>query len=208
VALATDRDHVAARHARRPVGHRKRPARDHRLPRDGRARRAGLVHVWRGGGRPARSAPKKVTWLSSTPRHCRRIIEILGFPILHLRVASDVVQANLAAVMSLVAPDGRATFVTSRRPQPDPPRQPCRSVVPADRDGGRRHGAAQRHRPDASGRLPPAPRAQPGLLADHLALGQKAVLTIGSARLDLPTRPPRDPTRNCPNSARPKAPNR
>jgi predicted acyl esterase len=40
-------------------------------------------------------------------------IEILGFPILHLRVASDVVQANLAAVLSLVAPDGRATFVTT-----------------------------------------------------------------------------------------------
>jgi predicted acyl esterase len=98
-------------------------------------------------------------------------IEIFGFPILHLRVASDVVQANLAAVLSLVAPDGRATFVSSRRPEPDPPRRPCQAFAPADRDGGRRGGTAQRHRPDASGRLPPAPRAQPGLLADHLALG-------------------------------------
>ena len=38
--------------------------------------------------------------------------EILGFPILRMRVAGDVPQANLAAVLSLVAPDGRAAFAT------------------------------------------------------------------------------------------------
>ena len=39
-------------------------------------------------------------------------LEILGFPILYTKVASDVPQANLAAVLSLVAPDGRATQIT------------------------------------------------------------------------------------------------
>lgn len=37
---------------------------------------------------------------------------ILGFPVLEADVTSDVAQANLAAVLSIVAPDGRATFVT------------------------------------------------------------------------------------------------
>lgn len=39
-------------------------------------------------------------------------IEIMGFPILHARVTSDVPQANLAAVLSVVAPDGKATLVS------------------------------------------------------------------------------------------------
>ncbi|MEY8842273.1 CocE/NonD family hydrolase C-terminal non-catalytic domain-containing protein, partial [Cribrihabitans sp. XS_ASV171] len=39
-------------------------------------------------------------------------LEIFGFPMLHTRVTSDVAQANLAAVLSLVAPDGKATLVT------------------------------------------------------------------------------------------------
>ena len=39
-------------------------------------------------------------------------LEILGFPLLHLRLASNVPQANMAAVLSIVAPDGRAAFVT------------------------------------------------------------------------------------------------
>lgn len=38
--------------------------------------------------------------------------EIFGFPILETHVASDTAQANLAAVLSLVAPDGKATLVT------------------------------------------------------------------------------------------------
>ena len=39
-------------------------------------------------------------------------MEILGFPMLHAQVASDVPQANLAAVLSLVAPDGEATLIS------------------------------------------------------------------------------------------------
>ena len=39
-------------------------------------------------------------------------LKILGFPLLHLRLASNVPQANMAAVLSIVAPDGRAAFVT------------------------------------------------------------------------------------------------
>lgn len=39
-------------------------------------------------------------------------LEIFGFPKLHANVASDTSQANLAAVLSLVAPDGKATLIT------------------------------------------------------------------------------------------------
>jgi putative CocE/NonD family hydrolase len=39
-------------------------------------------------------------------------LEILGFPMLRTRVASDVPQANLAAVLSMVAPDGSARLVS------------------------------------------------------------------------------------------------
>lgn len=39
-------------------------------------------------------------------------LEIFGFPMLQTRVTSDVPQANLAAVLSLVAPDGPATLVS------------------------------------------------------------------------------------------------
>ena len=39
-------------------------------------------------------------------------IEIFGFPTLHARVSCDVPQANLIAVLSMVAPDGTARFVS------------------------------------------------------------------------------------------------
>ena len=39
-------------------------------------------------------------------------LEIFGFPVLETRVTSDVPQANLAAVLSLVAPDGPATLIS------------------------------------------------------------------------------------------------
>jgi hypothetical protein len=117
-------------------------------------------------------------------------IEILGFPILHLRVASDVVQANLAAVMSLVAPDGRATFVshgvlnlTHRDGHAEPSSLPIGTEV------------------DAVVQLNVVGQTLPAGYRLRLALSQaywpiiwpsaeKAVLAIGSARLDLPTRPP------------------
>ena len=39
-------------------------------------------------------------------------VEILGFPILRARVTCDVPHANLAAVLSMVAPDGSARLVS------------------------------------------------------------------------------------------------
>lgn len=39
-------------------------------------------------------------------------LEIFGHPMLHTKVASTVAQANLAAVLSMVAPDGKATLVS------------------------------------------------------------------------------------------------
>lgn len=42
----------------------------------------------------------------------REDLEIFGFPMVHVRAASDVPQANLAAVLSLVAPDGPATLIS------------------------------------------------------------------------------------------------
>ncbi|MEX0286522.1 MAG: CocE/NonD family hydrolase [Paracoccaceae bacterium] len=39
-------------------------------------------------------------------------MSLLGFPMLHAEVASDVPQANLVAVLSAVAEDGTATFIT------------------------------------------------------------------------------------------------
>jgi putative CocE/NonD family hydrolase len=117
-------------------------------------------------------------------------IEILGFPILHLRVASDVVQANLAAVLSLVAPDGRATFVshgvlnlTHRDGHAEPSSLPIGTEV------------------DAVVQLNVVGQTLPAGYRLRLALSQaywpiiwpsaeKAALAIGSARLDLPTRPP------------------
>jgi predicted acyl esterase len=172
-------------------------------------RRAGLVHVRRGGGRPARPAHRRpATWQVFDTAPLPQDIEILGFPILHLRVASDVPQANLAAVLSLVAPDGRATFVshgvlnlTHRDSHADP-------VVPADRDGGRRGAAAQRHRPA----LPAGYRLRLALSQAYWPIiwpsAEKAVLTSGAHGSTCPRARPRHPTRNCPNSARPKVPNR
>lgn len=66
--------------------------------------------------------------------------EIFGFPMLHAKVASDVPQANLAAVLSLVAPDGKATLIsfgtlnlTHRNghavPEPLPPGQPVDATL-------------------------------------------------------------------------------
>jgi predicted acyl esterase len=69
-----------------------------------------------------------------------RDLDILGFPTLAAMVESDVSQANIAAVLSSVAPDGRATLVsfgvlnlTHRAghadPQPMPIGQPVAATV-------------------------------------------------------------------------------
>jgi len=64
-------------------------------------------------------------------------LDILGFPELTLTVASDVAQANLAAVLSMVAPDGKATFIshgvlnlTHRDSHADPAPMPPDTPVP------------------------------------------------------------------------------
>ena len=64
--------------------------------------------------------------------------EIFGFPMLHAEVASDVSQANLAAVLSLVAPDGAATLIsfgvlnlTHRNSHSDPEPLPIGTPVDA-----------------------------------------------------------------------------
>ncbi len=64
-------------------------------------------------------------------------MEILGFPLLKTRVVSDVAQPNLAAVLSMVAPDGTARLVcfgvlnlTHRKSHSDP--EPLPKGKPVD----------------------------------------------------------------------------
>ncbi|MFC3614188.1 CocE/NonD family hydrolase [Lutimaribacter marinistellae] len=65
-------------------------------------------------------------------------MQIMGFPILHTSVASDADQANLAAVLSMVAPDGKATLIsfgvlnlTHRDGHAEPKPLPIGQSVPA-----------------------------------------------------------------------------
>lgn len=116
-------------------------------------------------------------------------IEILGFPQLHVRVASDVPQANLAAVLSLVAPDGRATFVTygllnltHRESDADPtplvPGEAVDAVLQLNVIGQR---------------VPAGSRLRLALSQAYWPIiwpsAEKARLTLERARLDLPLRP-------------------
>jgi predicted acyl esterase len=118
-------------------------------------------------------------------------VEILGFPLLQLCVASDVPQANLAAVLSLVAPDGRATFMTYG------------ILNLTHRES---HAAPEALRPgdavDATLQLNVIGQRVPAGHRLRLALSQaywpviwpsarKARLTLEHARLDLPLRPAR-----------------
>ncbi len=118
-------------------------------------------------------------------------MEVLGFPQLHMRVTSDVPQANLAAVLSLVAPDGRASFVsfgmlnlTHRNshadPSPMPPGEPVEAVLQLNVIGQR---------------MPAGHRLRLALSQAYWPIiwpsADKARLTLESARLDLPLRPVR-----------------
>jgi putative CocE/NonD family hydrolase len=116
-------------------------------------------------------------------------LEILGFPLLHVQVSADVAQANLAAVLSLVAPDGRATYVTygvlnlahrdsHAEPAPLVPGQVVAATVQLNVIGHR---------------LPAGYRLRLALSQAYWPMiwpsGSKARLTIEQARLDLPLRP-------------------
>ncbi|MBY6163246.1 CocE/NonD family hydrolase [Mameliella alba] len=117
-------------------------------------------------------------------------LEIFGFPMLHVKVASDVPQANLAAVLSLVAPDGRATLVsfgtlnlTHRNghttPEPLPPGQAVEAVLQLNVIGQR---------------IPAGYRLRLALSQAYWPLifpsPQKARLTLTKARLVLPSHDP------------------
>ena len=114
-------------------------------------------------------------------------LEIFGFPMLHARVASDVPQANLAAVLSLVAPDGKATLVsfgvlnlTHRNghaaPEPLPVGQPVDATLQLNVIGQR---------------IPAGHRLRLALSQAYWPLifpsPHKAVLRLTDARLVLPT---------------------
>ena len=116
-------------------------------------------------------------------------MEILGFPLLHVRVTSDVPQANLAAVLSLVAPDGRATFVTygilnltHRESHAAPATLPVGEAVDA---------VLQLN--VIGQRLPAGYRLRLALSQAYWPIiwpsAEKARLTLEHARLDLPLRP-------------------
>lgn len=116
-------------------------------------------------------------------------MEILGFPRLRMRVASDVPQANVAAVLSLVAPDGRASFVSfgvlnlahrdsHADPSPLPVGEPVEASLQLNAVGQR---------------LPAGCRLRLALSQAYWPLvwpsPRKARLALERARLDLPLRP-------------------
>lgn len=122
-------------------------------------------------------------------------LEIFGFPMLHATVASDMPQANLAAVLSLVAPDGAATLVsfgtlnlTHRNGHDDPEPLSAGKPVPATLQLnviGQRIPAGYRLRLALSQAYWPILWPSP----------QKARLSLTKARLDLPLH---DPARDGP----------
>jgi hypothetical protein len=119
-------------------------------------------------------------------------LEVFGFPMLHARVASDVPQANLAAVLSMVAPDGKATLVSfgilnlcHRNSHVEPEAMPLNEPVDATVQLnviGQRIPAGYRLRLALSNAYWPMIWPSP----------HKAILTLTDARLVLPTH---DPTR-------------
>lgn len=131
--------------------------------------------------------------------------EMLGFPMLHVRVAADVPQANLAAVLSLVAPDGTATFVTygvlnlahrssHAAPEPLPPGIPVDASVQLNVVGQR---------------LPAGYRLRLALSQAYWPIlwpsAKKARLTLHAGRLDLPMRPQNPADARLAPFARPEA---
>lgn len=121
-------------------------------------------------------------------------VDLFGFPHFHAEVASASHQANVAAVLSAVGEDGRATLVsygvlnlTHRASHASPERMPLAQPQPVTiqlNACGQRVDKGQRLRLALSTALWPV--IWPSI--------EKATLTIepGSARLDLPVRPTRD----------------
>ncbi len=120
--------------------------------------------------------------------------DLFGFPLFHAEVASDTKQANVAAVLSAVGKDGRATLVSygvlnlthrasHSRPEPMPLTN-LQAVTIQLNACGQRVDKGQRLRLALSTAYWPV--IWPAC--------EKATLTIkpGSARLDLPVRPCRD----------------
>ncbi|MEY8839154.1 CocE/NonD family hydrolase, partial [Cribrihabitans sp. XS_ASV171] len=116
-------------------------------------------------------------------------MRIFGFPRLRCEVASTVEQANLAAVLSMVAPDGRATLIsfgvlnlTHRDGHAEPRPMPAGQPVPVEVQLnviGQTVPAGHRLRLQLSQAYWPLiwPSAE------------KAELTLTAARLDLPLHP-------------------
>lgn len=113
-------------------------------------------------------------------------IEIFGFPMLHATVVSDVAQANLAAVLSLVAPDGAATLISfgalnlthrdsHAAPEPLPVGRPVAAKMQLNVIGQR---------------IPAGYRLRLALSQAYWPIlwpsAQKARLSLTDARLDLP----------------------
>ncbi|MXY34664.1 MAG: CocE/NonD family hydrolase [Boseongicola sp. SB0664_bin_43] len=120
--------------------------------------------------------------------------DLFGFPQFHAEIASVSHQANLAAVLSAVGEDGRATLVSygalnlaHRASHASPERMPLAQPQPVTIElnaCGQRVGKGQRLRLALSTALWPV----------IWPSNEKATLRIepGSARLDLPVRPRRD----------------
>lgn len=117
-------------------------------------------------------------------------LEVFGFPMLHTRVSSDVPQANLAAVLSLVAPNGKATLIsfgvlnlTHRDSHADPAPLPSGETVDASLQLnviGQRIPAGYRLRLALSQSYWPLIFPSP----------QTATLTLSDTRLVIPTHDP------------------
>ena len=120
--------------------------------------------------------------------------DLFGFPLFHAEVASNTHQANVAAVLSAVGEDGRATLVSygvlnlthrasHSRPERMPLTEPQAATIQLNACG-QRVAKGQRLRLALSTAYWPV----------IWPASEKATLTIrpGSARLDLPVRPGRD----------------
>ncbi|MEL7092143.1 MAG: CocE/NonD family hydrolase [Pseudomonadota bacterium] len=118
-------------------------------------------------------------------------LTLLGFPMLHARVTSDAPQANLAAVLSAVDEQGRATLISygvlnlthrhsHARPDPMPPGDP-QDITMQLNACGQRIAAGQRLR------LSLATSYWPIIWPSQTA----ATVTLEDTTLDLPLRSPR-----------------
>ncbi len=118
-------------------------------------------------------------------------VELLGFPMLHVQVASDVPQANLVATLSAVDAEGRATLLTfgvlnlthrnsHATPEPMPPGTPQPVSVQLNVCG-------QRIAKGQKIRLSLGTAFWPVIWPSQCT----ATLTVSDARLDLPQRPAR-----------------